>query len=65
VPIANEVFGYGDSDVDHAQAVLEAWHDAAAKGSGVAELNGQLIENLHAEEAERVVAYARALALRT
>ena len=65
VPIANEVFGYGDSDVDHAQAVLEAWHDAAAKGSGVAELNGQLIENLHAEEARRVVAYARALALRT
>jgi citrate lyase subunit beta/citryl-CoA lyase len=65
VPIANEVFGYGDNDVDHAQAVLEAWHEASVKGRGVAELNGQLIENLHAEEAQRVVAYAKALAERT
>ena len=65
VPIANEVFGYGDNDVDHAKAVLEAWHEASAKGRGVAELNGQLIENLHAEEAQRVVAYAKALAQRT
>ena len=65
VPIANEVFGYGDNDVEHAQAVLEAWHEASAKGRGVAELNGQLIENLHAEDAQRVVAYAKALAQRT
>ncbi len=65
VPIANEVFGYDDNDVEHAQAVLEAWHEASAKGRGVAELAGQLIENLHAEEAQRVVAYAKALAQRT
>jgi len=65
IVIANEVFGYGSDAVVHAQEVLAAWESALAAGKGVAELNGQLIENLHAEEARRVVAFAAALRQRS
>jgi citrate lyase subunit beta/citryl-CoA lyase len=58
---ANEIFGYSDEDVAHAQQVLAVWHDALAAGKGVAVLDGKLVENLHAAEAERVVAWARSL----
>ncbi|MEQ8860052.1 MAG: CoA ester lyase [Pseudomonadales bacterium] len=61
---ANEVFGFGDDAVTHARRVLDAWQSAKAAGKGVAELDGQLIENLHAAEAERVLAFARAVAER-
>lgn len=65
VPVANEVFGYSDAEVAQAEAILRAWEGALAEGKGVAELDGQLIENLHAEEAGRVAAFAEALARRT
>ena len=61
---ANEVFGYSEEDVQVAYRVLEVWRDALAAGKGVAVLDGKLVENLHAAEAERVVAFAEALANR-
>ena len=64
VAVANEIFGFSDVQVTYARGVLEAWQAALAQGLGVAELDGQLIENLHADEAERVVAFAQALAQR-
>ena len=64
VPVANDVFGYSDDEVLKAQAILSAWQSAVGQGKGVAELDGQLIENLHAEEAERVVTFAQTLARR-
>ena len=54
-----------DDEVIKARAILSAWQNALGQGKGVAELDGQLIENLHAEEAERVVIFADALARRT
>jgi citrate lyase subunit beta/citryl-CoA lyase len=65
VSVANDVFGYSDDEVIKARAILSAWQNALGQGKGVAELDGQLIENLHAEEAERVVIFADALARRT
>ncbi len=59
---ANEVFGYGDDEVEDARAVLAVWAKAQSEGKGVAELDGRLIENLHAAEARRVLAFADALA---
>lgn len=64
VDVANEVFGYDAEAVEHARRVLEAWEAAGAEGKGVAVLDGKLIENLHAAEAERVLAFARAIAER-
>lgn len=58
---ANEAFGYDDEAVAHARRVLEVWEEATAAGKGVAVLDGQLVENLHAAEAERVLAFAQAL----
>ena len=60
IAIANNVFGYSDAEHAHARAVLEVWQQAQAEGKGVAELDGQLIENLHAAEAQRVIAYYEA-----
>jgi len=64
IDIANECFGPDPAAVEHAERVLATWQAALADGRGVAELDGQLIENLHAAEAERTLAYARALAAR-
>ncbi len=64
VEIANDVFGFSDEAVVEARAILEVWAAAQAAGKGVAELDGRLIENLHAAEAERVIAFADALAAR-
>ena len=61
---ANGVFGYGAEEIEDARAVLEVWAAAQAEGKGVAELDGRLIENLHAAEAERVLAFAQAMAKR-
>ena len=41
---------------------LQAWRDAQASGQGVAVVDGSLVENLHAREAERVLALAAAIA---
>ncbi|MGR9090434.1 MAG: HpcH/HpaI aldolase/citrate lyase family protein [Gammaproteobacteria bacterium] len=61
IDIANECFAPDPEAVAHAERVLETWQAALADGRGVAELDGQLIENLHAVEAERTLAYTRAL----
>ena len=60
IETANTVFGYSPAEEVHARAVIAAWQEAEAQGSGVAELAGQLIENLHAAEAQRVIAFAEA-----
>lgn len=62
---ANAVFGFDEAAVAHADRVLATWRAAQAAGKGVAELDGKLIENLHAAEAERVLGFAAALASRT
>lgn len=64
IAVANEVFGYSDEDVENARRTLEVWQAALAEGKGVAVLDGKLVENLHAAEAERVVAFADAIAAR-
>lgn len=61
---ANEAFGYSEAEVEEAYRLLEVWGQALAQGKGVAVLDGKLVENLHAAEAQRVVAFANALAAR-
>lgn len=61
---ANEVYGYAADEIENAQAILDVWSEALAEGKGVAVLDGKLIENLHAAEAERVLAFAQALSSR-
>lgn len=61
---ANAAFGFDATAVADARRVLDAWQAALAEGRGVAVLDGRLIENLHAAEAERTLAFADALAAR-
>jgi citrate lyase subunit beta/citryl-CoA lyase len=65
IDAANELFGFDEAAVEDARKVLDAWQAAQSEGRGVAELDGRLIENLHAAEAERVIAFADALAGRS
>lgn len=61
IETANTAFGFTAQAVSHAYAVLEVWQQALSEGRGVAVLDGQLIENLHAQQAQRIVAYSQAL----
>jgi citrate lyase subunit beta/citryl-CoA lyase len=61
---ANEVFAPAAGDVEWARRVIAAHADALAHGRGVAVLDGRLIENLHVDDARRVLALADAIAER-
>lgn len=61
---SNEIFGYSDGEIEEARAILEVWKEALSQGKGVAVLDGKLIENLHAAEAERILAFEAAMAER-
>jgi citrate lyase subunit beta/citryl-CoA lyase len=50
----NAAFAPSEAAVDDARAVLAAWE--AGAGAGVVTLNGRLVESLHVETAQRVLA---------
>lgn len=56
IETANRAFSPGDAELKHANEVIEAFALAANKGKGVISLNGQMVELLHLEQAERLVA---------
>lgn len=58
IETANAVFGPDAAAVEHAQRVLAVWQEAQRAGQGVALLDGKLVENLHADDARRVLAVA-------
>jgi citrate lyase subunit beta/citryl-CoA lyase len=58
---ANEIFAPAPADIDWARRVIAAHAEAMAQGRGVVLLDGRLIENLHVDEARRVVALAEAI----
>lgn len=62
IEIANEVFAPSTDEIDHAKEVLAAWEQAKADGKGVVVVNGRLVEQLHVDEAQRVLALAAAIA---
>jgi citrate lyase subunit beta/citryl-CoA lyase len=64
VEIANETYGISSAAIEHARAVIAVWERAQAAGQGVVELDGQLIENLHAAEAQRLLAMSAEIAAR-
>ena len=56
IEVANTVFGVSAEQLAHASDVIAAWDVAAEQGRGIAVLNGQMIEKLHADDARRVLA---------
>jgi citrate lyase subunit beta / citryl-CoA lyase len=61
IEAANAAFAPSPAELDWARRVIAA-HHAAAAGQGVLTLDGKLIEKLHVEEAERLLALAAVIA---
>ena len=61
VDICNEVWAPTTADVDYAQRVIAAFDEAQAEGRGVITVDGRMIENLHVDNARRVLAVQAAI----
>jgi citrate lyase subunit beta/citryl-CoA lyase len=57
----NRVFAPAPEDVERSQRIIEAFEQAAAEGRGVVTVDGRMIENLHVEQARRILALAAAI----
>jgi len=58
IAAANAAFGPTGEDIEESRAIITAFEATRAAGQGVAVLNGKLIEKLHVETAQRVLALA-------
>jgi len=56
IAVANECFGVTAAAAKAAREIVAAWQAARNSGHGITVLNGQLVEQLHVDEAERVLA---------
>jgi citrate lyase subunit beta/citryl-CoA lyase len=61
VEIANDVWAPTAEDVDYSQRVIAAFELATAEGRGVITVDGRMIENLHVDNARRVLAVQKAI----
>jgi citrate lyase subunit beta/citryl-CoA lyase len=58
----NEVFAPTEADIEHSRKVIAAFEEAEADGRGVVTVDGRMIENLHVDNARRILAVADAIA---
>ena len=57
----NTVFAPTESDVEQAGKIIAAFEEAKAAGKGVVTVDGRMIENLHVENARRVLSIHEAI----
>ncbi|MEQ8442872.1 MAG: CoA ester lyase [Alphaproteobacteria bacterium] len=55
---ANAVFGPDADEIEHSRSIIAAFEEAQAAGKGVVVLDGKLVENLHVDNARRILAMA-------
>ena len=58
----NDVFAPSDDEIEHSRKVIAAFNEAQAEGRGVVTVDGRMIENLHVDNALRILAVADAIA---
>lgn len=58
----NEIFAPSEDEIDFSRRVIVAFEEARAEGRGVVTVDGRMIENLHVDEARRILAIADAIA---
>ena len=61
IATSNEIFAPSDNDIKRAYKIMTAWNEALTRGDGLCMLDGKVVENLHADEAERVLALHEAI----
>jgi citrate lyase subunit beta/citryl-CoA lyase len=57
----NRVFAPSPEDIELSKRIIKAHGQAAAEGKGVVVVDGSLIENLHVQNAQRIVALAQSI----
>ncbi len=62
IAAANAAFAPDEAELAQARAIIECFEQAQAEGKGVVVLNGRLVENLHVEEAKRLLELGEAIA---
>jgi len=63
INFANEIFGPSPKEIDEAKQKIAAYEAAISSGAGIAVLNGKLVEELHIQDAKRILALAHAIKL--
>lgn len=58
IAAANAVFGPTAEEIERSTRIIEAFDAASTAGKGVVLLDGKLVENLHVENAKRILALA-------
>jgi len=59
---ANAVWAPSDDEIEFSRTVIAAYEAAKADGRGVVTVDGRMIEHLHVQNAERILATAEAIA---
>lgn len=62
ISVANAAFAPSEDEVEWSRRIITAHAEATASGLGVVVVDGKLIENLHVQNASRLVALAEAIA---
>lgn len=63
IAAANRVFAPSQEEVEHSRKIIDAFRAAQADGKGVVLVDGKLVENLHVENAKRLVALAEQISV--
>ncbi len=58
IAVTNRIFAPSEEELDRAVRYVAAFEEAEAQGRGVAVVDGRLVENLHVENAKRLIAQA-------
>ncbi|MRK03173.1 CoA ester lyase [Aeromicrobium sp. S22] len=61
---ANVAFAPSEEDIAHAREMISTFDEAKAAGQGVVTFNGRMVEELHVRDAQRILAFAEAIASR-
>ena len=61
IALANQIFGPSLEEIDEARQRITAYEAAISSGAGIAVLNGKLVEELHIQDAKRILALTNAI----
>jgi citrate lyase subunit beta/citryl-CoA lyase len=64
IEAANRAFAPTQAELEAARTIVAAWKEARAEGKGITVVNGHLVEKLHVDEAERLLALNAAITTR-
>ena len=61
ISAANRIFGPAPEEIAQARRIVAGWAEARAQGLGVVRIDGAMVEQLHVDAANRLLALAEAI----